>query len=70
MAKYTLAHCGSLNEKRGNKMSVKIYLSGKITGDPDYKAKFEEAEQFAKKYVEGSVILNPAVMPTDMLWST
>lgn len=30
-------------------MATKIYIAGKITGDPDYKAKFEEAENFYKK---------------------
>ena len=30
-------------------MATKIYIAGKITGDPNYKAKFEEAENFYKK---------------------
>lgn len=30
-------------------MKPKIYIAGKITSDPDYKAKFEEAENFYKK---------------------
>ena len=32
-------------------MKPKIFISGKITGDPDYKAKFEAAAQFYKKRV-------------------
>lgn len=30
-------------------MKTKLYIAGKITGDPDYKAKFTEAENFYKK---------------------
>lgn len=31
-------------------MSAKIYIAGKITGDPDYKAKFDAAaEEYKKK---------------------
>ena len=37
-------------------MSMKIYLSGKITGDPDYKAKFAEAERITKERIENCVI--------------
>lgn len=32
-------------------MKPKIYIAGKITGDPDYKAKFDAAEQEYKKKV-------------------
>lgn len=42
---------------------MKIYLSGKITGDPDYKAKFAKAEQITKERIENCVIINPAIMP-------
>ena len=30
-------------------MKPKIFISGKITGDPNYKAKFAAAEAFYKK---------------------
>lgn len=31
-------------------MKTKIYIAGKITGDPDYKAKFDAtAEEYKKK---------------------
>lgn len=46
---------------------MRIYISGKITGDPNYKEKFEKAE----KYIEslGHIPINPAklseVMPKD-----
>lgn len=45
-------------------MATKIYIAGKITGDPDYKAKFEEAENFYKK--KGYTVLTPTWMPTGM----
>lgn len=45
-------------------MKPKIFISGKITGDPNYKAKFAAAEAFYKK--KGYTVLNPAVLPGDM----
>ena len=42
---------------------MKIYIAGKITGDPNYKEKFNEAEAELKKIIPGSVILNPAILP-------
>ena len=40
---------------------MKIYIAGKITGDPDYKSKFAalQAELEAKNFI----VLNPAVLP-------
>lgn len=46
-------------------MKPKIFISGKITGDPDYKAKFEAAAQFYKK--KGYTVLIPSVLPGGML---
>ena len=46
---------------------MRVYISGKITGDPNYKEKFEKAE----KHIEslGHIPINPAkldlVMPKD-----
>lgn len=40
---------------------MKVYISGKITGDPDYRTKFEKAEEELKK--RGHIVLNPAVLP-------
>ena len=45
-------------------MATKIYIAGKITGDPDYKAKFEAAENFYKK--KGYTVLTPTWMPIGM----
>lgn len=40
---------------------MKVYLSGKITGDPDYKAKFAVIEK--KLTEQGYQVFNPAVFP-------
>lgn len=40
-------------------MATKIYIAGKITGDPDYKAKFEAAAEAYKK--KGYTVLCPLV---------
>lgn len=43
---------------------MKIYISGKITGDKHYKAKFREAEK--KLTAAGHIVLNPAQHPTGL----
>lgn len=40
---------------------VKIYISGKITGDRKYRAKFREAAKTLEAL--GHVVLNPATLP-------
>lgn len=45
-------------------MKTKIYIAGKITGDPDYKTKFDAAAERYKK--EGYAVLNPACLPEGM----
>ena len=45
-------------------MKPKIFISGKITGDPDYKAKFEAAAEAYKK--KGYTVLIPSVLPGGM----
>lgn len=40
---------------------MKIYISGKITGDRCYKAKFREVEK--KLAAAGHIVLNPATAP-------
>lgn len=42
---------------------MKIYLAGKITGDPDYRKKFEAAADYVRSQRPDAVILNPAVLP-------
>lgn len=45
-------------------MATKIYIAGKITGDPNYKAKFAAAaEEYQKK---GYTVLNPSWLPGGM----
>ena len=43
---------------------MKVYIAGKITGDPDYKDKFHIG-QLAMEY-EGHTVLNPADLPEGM----
>lgn len=45
-------------------MSLKVYISGKITGDPDYRGKFSTAESRLKE--AGHIVLNPANSPAGM----
>lgn len=40
---------------------MNVYISGKITGDPNYKEKFQKAEENLKNYYD--VVLNPAILP-------
>lgn len=42
----------------------KVYIAGKITGDPEYREKFKYAE--AKLQADGCIVLNPAVLPDGM----
>lgn len=42
-------------------MKIKVYLSGKITGDPDYRKKFAIATEKLQK--AGYTVLNPAILP-------
>jgi hypothetical protein len=39
---------------------MKIYISGKITGNPNYKAEFAEAEELIRR--NGHIAVNPATM--------
>jgi len=45
-------------------MKTKLYIAGKITGDPDYKKKFAAAQECFKK--KGYIVLSPAFMPGGM----
>lgn len=46
-------------------MKPKIYIAGKITGDADYKAKFDAAAKFYEE--KGYTVLSPSVLPEGML---
>ena len=45
---------------------MNIYIAGKISGDLDYKAKFDALEAGLKKRWGSSAILNPASLPFGM----
>lgn len=49
-------------------LGMKIYISGAITGDPNYYDKFKEAEQTLKEI--GFDVINPAdnKMPPNTTW--
>lgn len=40
---------------------MKVYIAGKITGNPNYKAEFQSAQDYLEH--KGHVVLNPAVLP-------
>ena len=44
---------------------MKIYIAGKITGDPNYKEKFDIAATSLEE--QGHIVLNPAELPEGML---
>lgn len=41
-----------------------VFLSGKITGDPSYRAKFNDAKRRLEN--KGHIVLNPAWMPAGL----
>lgn len=43
---------------------MKVYLAGKITGDPGYRAKFREARERVEWM--GHIALDPSVLPEGM----
>lgn len=43
---------------------MKLYIAGKITGDPDYREKFQRAAKDLEQ--QGYIVLNPATMPEGM----
>ena len=45
-------------------MRPKLYIAGKITGDPHYREKFAEAENFYT--ARGYTVLTPAALPEGM----
>lgn len=45
---------------------MKIYIAGRITGDENYKAKFEAAKLHFERIGGKIIVLNPAIMPEGM----
>ena len=46
-------------------LKTKIYIAGKITGDPNYKEKFASMESELLK-IPGTAVINPATLPTGL----
>lgn len=46
-------------------LKTKIYIAGKITGDPNYKEKFANMESELLK-IPGTTVINPATLPTGL----
>jgi hypothetical protein len=46
---------------------VKIYIAGKITGDPNYRAKFNQYRRLLE--ISGHTVLNPAVLPSGLSYA-
>lgn len=47
---------------------MKIYIAGKITGDPDYKRKFAQAEMLLSE--SEHIAMNPAILPEGFPWES
>ena len=43
-----------------------IFISGSISGDPDYVPKFKRAERILKN--KGFIVMNPAIFPIGFKW--
>lgn len=43
---------------------TKVYLAGKLTGEPDYREKFQRAQEELEK--KRYIVLNPAALPAGM----
>lgn len=46
---------------------MKIYISGKITGDKNYKKKFADVELELREL--GFIVMNPAILPEGFSWT-
>ena len=56
-----MADQNSKIQLEGMVTTMKIYIAGAITGDPEYREKFRRAEEAVR--AEGHVAVNPAVLP-------
>lgn len=45
---------------------MKTYIAGRISTDPNYKAKFKKAEEVLQAH--GCIVMNPAVLPAGFKW--
>lgn len=49
---------------------MKIYISGAITNNPNYKEDFERAEDYLQREYPGAEIINPALVNSHLPKST
>ena len=49
---------------------MKIYISGKISGNPNFKEEFEKAEDYLNKEYPNAEIINPALVNSFLPKST
>lgn len=47
-----------------NEVKPKVYIAGKISGDPEYRAKFAAVASLLRE--KDCIVLNPAILPSDM----
>lgn len=45
---------------------IKIYIAGKVTGNPNYKVDFANFQEWLKHHYPSAIILNPATLPEGM----
>lgn len=45
---------------------IKIYIAGKVTGNPNYKVDFANLKEWLKHHYPSAIILNPATLPEGM----
>lgn len=50
-------------------MAKKIFISGKITGDPNYIEKFAKMEAELKELDQDYIVLSPICLPEGMEWN-
>ena len=48
------------------KKQKKVFISGKITGDPNYREKFDKVEK--ELTAQGHLVMNPSVFPEGFRW--
>lgn len=57
---------GSVKLPAHEEDNMKLYIAGRITGDENYKAKFEKAKRYCESKHEGIIAIIPAVLPEGM----
>lgn len=70
VSNFLIRPCDTKTEQRKSYDHMKIYISGKITGNKDYIMTFANAEALLKEKFPGATVLNPAevVLPNLCDW--